>query len=158
MKSLTLHVSWNCHLNTCLSTIEQGPADNGAEHKFSLNKTTLYLGHSSSFSRTSICRARIPYPPRGKLKTLQFKPSHRAHRGSEGRPSSLPDNSGHSKNMAMALVIPLTDNKKWDRACAYQPVKNAPEYPSFILGKIPLLWMVSLWSQLFTCLFRSMEL
>lgn len=64
MKSLTLHVSMNWQLNNGLSTIEQVLADNGPECIALSYKTSLYLGHSISFSRPMIGKERIPSPPR----------------------------------------------------------------------------------------------
>ena len=53
MNSVTPHDSLNWHPNTSLSTLDKGLADNGPECKFSVTQKSLYLGHSSSFSRPS---------------------------------------------------------------------------------------------------------
>ena len=44
MKSVTLHVSGNWHTNTSMSTIEQGLADNGPEHKFLVTQNQSLFG------------------------------------------------------------------------------------------------------------------
>ena len=44
MKSVTLHVSVNWHPNTSLSTLEQGLADNGTEHKLSVTQNLSLFG------------------------------------------------------------------------------------------------------------------
>ena len=65
-KSVTLYASVNWYTNYSLSTLEEGLDNNGSQGIFSVNKSSLSLGHSLSFSRVSIVRARVPPPLRVK--------------------------------------------------------------------------------------------
>ena len=65
-KSVTLYVSVNWHPNNCLSTPDQGLADNGPECTFSVTQIQSVFGPYSSFSRQSFFRPRVSSLPRVK--------------------------------------------------------------------------------------------
>ena len=64
------YVSGNWQNNSRIRALENGLSENEPEHKFRSPKTRLILRHFSSFSRPLIGRARVLYPPRGKLQDL----------------------------------------------------------------------------------------
>ena len=75
MKSVTLHVSVNWHLNPDLSTLEQGLVGNGPECKYSVTQSTLYFDtpHPSLDPRLASPESRLPQDRI--LKTFHLKPS-----------------------------------------------------------------------------------
>ena len=153
MKSVTTHVSLKWHLNTCLSPLDQGLAENGPEIEISRPKISLYLGHSSSFSRSLIFRDRVPSLQRGiPHDTLHEDLSQGPMDVHQIDPASLTyvcrqhskagTGHGHQSPRQHPRESGLVLIKQW---------KSHLIYPTFILCYHSLLRMASMWFQLLTC-------
>ena len=143
--SVTLHVSGNWKLNTSLSTLEKSLAENGSGHKFWSPKTMLPLGHFSSFSRHSICRARIPLLQERNFKIIQMMSSPNGSWRSKRETLFHFLTSVDTTNMrAVALVSTLKVSTEGDIACAYQPVENPPVISQLLSQYHTFVWMASL--------------
>ena len=101
----------------------------GLNASFQSPKTSRYLGHSSSFSRPLICRARGPSPERGKPQEPPFEALTTGLTEDQKRdPPSLPYNCGHHKQAGTGPSHHTTSQSpKRERACAYHHVENPPE-------------------------------
>ena len=141
MKSVTLHISLNWHVNTGLITLENGLDDKGPESKNSLKQTSLYLEHSWSNSRPTIGRDRVPSHTRGKPQYYALEDLTTGLMEDQKREApSLPYNFGHQKQAGTCPSSHTnSQHPKRGRTCAYKPVGNPPEVYKFH-SRLKFLW------------------
>ena len=108
----------------------------GQSARFLSPKTSFYLGHSSSFSRLSISKDRVPSPPRGKPQTIHLKLSPQGSWRIR-RETLLPFMTivDTTTKLALALVTILPASTQWERGLVLSNLwKIHQKYPGFILG------------------------
>ena len=112
----------------------------------------LSLGKSSFFSRPTLVRARCPSPPRGKPQELPLHPSIKGScKITRETVLYFLTSLDSMNNPTEVLVTTRTVSTQRDRACVINKFKIQRKYPSFILSKIVLLCMATMWFQLLTC-------
>ena len=158
--SVTLHVSLNWHLNTSLSNLEQGLADNRMEGKSSVTQGQSIMGRNSSFSRPKICSDRVPSPPRGNTQDTQHEDfTSRLAEVQQRDPPSLSNNCCHHWEIITGPVDHITcQQPKQKGACTNQPSDIHTKISGFhYLFTISLILTDNMWFQLLTCTFRRVE-
>lgn len=133
IKSGNLHDSPNWHQENGLNTLDPGLDAKVLSLRILSSKTSLYLGYSSSFSRPSICRARIPCPPRVNPQDPTLEALTTGFMvDDKGEPPFLPYNCGHNKHVSTGPSHHTTSqHPKRERAWSYQPVENPPDLSRF---------------------------
>ena len=98
-------------------------------------KPSLYSGHSSSYSRPSICRDRVHSPPRGKpqdppLEDLRIELMEDTQRDTP----SFPYKCDTTNQVAQAMVTTVSGSTQRESGLVFHnPCKSYQKYTGFIL-------------------------
>ena len=146
-----------------IQTLVWGPltndlADNSPECKMTVIQSQSLFGTFLIHRLTHEFWGQIPLSSqRDPSNTSTWRTYHRAPRDNRSDPPSLPYNCGHYKQAGAGPRNKRSAPREGGLVLIHLWEINM-KYPASFSVQMPLIWMASIWFQLWTCIFQRVEL